>query len=168
MSQEGYLQIGADSPQIWCHHYFFADVSQKEAITEALAAAFGGDVHVHENTWSGLNGIITAMRLLMVFMYIVVAFFIFVVTIMTGTRLLVFEQRDIGIYKSMGFTDRVLRFSFATRFSLTAGIGSLIGSVLAAIFTDSLVAAVTLLFFFFAYVAAGKIKGIDMTLLISE
>ncbi|MCD8120718.1 MAG: FtsX-like permease family protein [Clostridiales bacterium] len=193
MSREGYLKIGADSPQIWCHHYFLADTSQKEAVTEALTAAFGGDVHVHENTWSGLNGMIAAMRLLVIFMYGIVALFILIVTVMTGTRLLGFEQRDIGIYKSLGFSNRLLRLSFAIRFALTAVIGSVTGSVLAAVLTDPLVSAVmklagisnfasspsivqilipglvvTLLFFLFAYAAAGKIKKTDLTVLISE
>lgn len=184
MSREGYLKIGEDRPQLWCHHYFLADASRKAEVTEALTGMFGGDVHVHENTWSGLGGIIAAMRILVVFMYGITAFFILTVTAMTGTRLLLFEQRDIGIYKSLGFTDRLLRLSFAMRFGLTAGLGAVMGSVLTAILTDPLVSSVmklagisnfasspsfgavllpgmvvTLLFFLFAYLAAGRIKG---------
>lgn len=37
MTAEGYLLIGRDDPQIWCHHYFLADPSQKAAINGALA-----------------------------------------------------------------------------------------------------------------------------------
>lgn len=62
MNREGYLTIGQDDPQIWCHHYFLADASTKAAITEELLEAYGGDVHVHENTWPGLLGIISAMQ----------------------------------------------------------------------------------------------------------
>lgn len=193
MSREGYLKIGRDSPEIWCHHYFLADPGQKAAVTEALTTTFGGDVHVHENTWPGLFGIISAMHLLLAFMYGMVIAFVLTVTAMTGSRLLRNEQRDIGIYKSLGFTDRMLRSSFALRFGLTAGIGSILGTAAAAILTDPLVSAVmklagissfssnpsiselllpglvvTSLFTAFAYFAARKIRRTDLTVLISE
>lgn len=193
MSQEGYLKIGQDSPEIWCYHYFLADPTQKAAVTEALTNTFGGDVHVHENTWPGLFGIISAMRLLVIFMYGMVIVFVLTVTAMTGARLLRHEQRDIGIYKALGFTDRMLRGSFALRFGLTAGIGSVLGSVIAALITDPLVSSVmklagissfasnpsipelllpgivvTALFTAFAYFAARKIRKTDLTILISE
>lgn len=189
MTKAGYLLIGRDDPQIWCHHYFLADSSRKAAITEALENAYGGDVHVHENTWPGLDGIISAMRALMIFMYIMVTAFILIVTIMTGSRLLAAEQRNIGIYRTIGFTARQLRISFG----LTAAAGAALGTVLAALCTDPLVssamklvgisnfvsetsagstlfpAAVVIgLFSVFAYAAAEKIKKADLTALITE
>ena len=82
------------------------------------------------NTWPGLFGIIAAMRV----MYGMVTVFIFIVTIMTGSRFLMVEQRNNGIYKSLGFTDRQLRFSFALRFCMTAAVGSILGLALVAIF----------------------------------
>lgn len=142
MNREGYLKIGRDDPQIWCHHYFLGDPTQKAAVTEALDAAFGGDVHVHENTWPGLFGIISAMQALVAFMYAMVLLFILIVTVMTGSKILSAEQRDIGIYKAIGFTDRQLRLSFSLRFGMVAALGSVIGVLLAAVFTDPLVSAV--------------------------
>ena len=193
MTAAGYLKIGRDDPQIWCHHYFLTDPSQKTAITEALEAAYGGDVHVHENTWPGLFGIIAAMRALLVFMYGMVAVFILIVTIMTGNRLLAAEQRNNGIYKALGFTNWQLRFSFALRFGVTAAVGGMLGLALAAAITDPLVssimklagisnftststwnstvlpvAVVIGLFTLFAYLAASKVKRTDLTVLISE
>lgn len=193
MSREGYLKIGRDDPQIWCHHYFLADPTQKAAITEALETAYGGDIHIHENTWPGLYGIISAMGALVIFMGIMVTAFILIVTVMTGSKLLAAEQRDIGIYKAIGFTDGELRLSFALRFGMAALPGSLLGTALAAALTDPLVssvmklagisnfasypsagsvclpaAAVTVLFIFFAYLAAGKIKRTDLTILMTE
>ena len=193
MTAAGYLLIGRDDPQIWCHHYFLADPSQKAAITETLEDTYGGDVHVHENTWPGLFGIIAAMRALLVFMYGMVTAFILIVTVMTGSRLLIAEQRNNGIYKALGFTNRQLRVSFALRFGMTAAVGGTLGLVLAAIATDPLVssamklagisnfastatwnstllpiAVVIGLFTLFAYLAAGKIKRTDLTALISE
>lgn len=193
LSQAGYLKIGRDDPRIWCWHYFLSDPSQKAAITQALEERFGGDVHVHENTWPGLFGIIAAMRTLVAAMYITTAVFILVVTVLTGGRVLSAEQRDIAIYKAIGFTDSVQRLTFALRFGVTALIGSLAGTALSAALSDSLVSAVmklagisnfasgvsfggtllpvlavTLLFAGFAWLAAGKIKRTQLTSLINE
>ncbi len=193
MSRDGYLKIGMDDPQIWCHHYFLSDPSQKTVITEELEEAYGGDVHVHENTWPGLTGILAAMNALIAFLYIMVAAFILIVTIITGTRLLNAEKRSTGIYKAIGFTERQLRASFALRFGMVALIGAALGTVLAAVLTDPLVSAmmklagisnfasqttlentlfpagiVVLLFTAFAYVSAGTVKKTDLTILISE
>lgn len=193
MSREGYLKIGSDSPNLWCRHYFLADGSQKAVITGELEAAHGGDVHIHENTWPGLFGIISAMRALVAFMYVMVIAFILVVTVMTGNRILAAEMRDTGIYKAIGFTDRRLRLCFALRFGIVALIGSVTGILFAAFLTDPLVGAVmklagvssfasspgmlsvllpavvvTVLFMGFGYLASGKIKRTDLTVLITE
>lgn len=193
MSREGYLKIGSDDPAIWCHHYFLEDASQKEAIIVALEESYGGDVHVHENTWPGLYGIISAMQALLVFLYGMVAAFILIVTIMTGSKILSAEQRDIGIYKAVGFTSGQLRGTFALRFMIVAVLASIIGTILAAALTDSLVsivmrmagisnfssgmtagntlvpsAVVILLFTGFAYAVSWKVKKVDLTVLITE
>lgn len=193
MSREGYLKIGSDDPAIWCHHYFLEDASQKEAIIVALEESYGGDVHVHENTWPGLYGIISAMQALLVFLYGMVAAFILIVIIMTGSKILSAEQRDIGIYKAVGFTSGQLRGTFALRFMIVAVLASIIGTILAAALTDSLVsivmrmagisnfssgmtagntlvpsAVVILLFTGFAYAVSWKVKKVDLTVLITE
>lgn len=193
MSREGYLKIGRDDPNLWCNHYFLSDPSQTAAVTEALEAAYGGDVHVHENTWPGLYGIISAMRALLLFLYVMVIAFILVVTIMTGSKILSAENKDIGIYKALGFTSGQLRCSFALRFAMAAILGSIVGTLLAALLTDTLVsmvmkmagisnfsstpsagntlmpAAVVILFFaVFAYLASWKVKKVDLTVLITE
>lgn len=193
MSREGYLKIGSDNPHIWCWHYFLEDSSQKAAISEALEEAYGGDVHVHENTWPGLFGIISAMHALLAAMYAMVIVFILIVTVMTSGKLLSAEQKDLGIYKAIGFRTNTLRLTFAIRFGIAAFIGSAIGTVLAELLTDPLVstvmklagisnfasspsiesiilpsAIVILLFFCFAYIAAWKMKKTSLTVLISE
>lgn len=139
MNREGYLKIGRDYPNLWCNHYFLADSSQKEVIADALENAYGGDVHVHENTWPGLFGIISAMQALLLFMYALVAVFILIVTVMTSSRILSAEQRDLGIYKAIGFSSAGLRCTFSLRFAMVSFFGGLIGTALAALLTDSLV-----------------------------
>lgn len=193
MRREGYLKIGQDAPHLWCYHYFLVNPSVKAEITEALETAYGGDVHVHENSWPGLYGIISAMRALVLFMYGMVFVFTLIVTVMTGSKILAAETKDLGIYKAIGFTSTKLRFTFALRFCLTATIGSVMGILLAAVCTDPLVSAVmklagisnfashpgageilfpagvvVLLFMGFSYLAADRIKRVAVTVLIGE
>lgn len=193
MNREGYLTIGQDNPQIWCHHYFLADPSAKGAITEALEETYGGDVHVHENTWPGLLGIISAMHGLIAFMYGMIAVFILIVTVITGSRILTAEQKDLGIYKSIGCSAGMLRISFSLRFGIVAATGALAGTILAAALTDPTVSAVMriagisnfsshptlinvvipgltviLMFLTLSYLSAGRIKRTDMTILTAD
>lgn len=193
MNREGYLRIGNDNPHIWCLHYFLADTSKKSLIIQDLEDTYGGDIYVHENTWSGLSGIILAMQALMIFMYSMVVIFIFIVTVMTGSKILTAEQMDLGIYKVIGFQIKHLRFTFVLRFGLIAILGSIIGILLATVFTDPIVSAamklagisnfvsspsieniflpvgiVTFLFTGFAYLASKKIEKSNLTALISK
>lgn len=193
MSREGYLKIGRDDPQIWCHHYFLADTSRQAQVIQALEATFGGDAYVHENTWPGLAGIIAAMGALVVFLYAMAALFILIVTLMTGSKLLLAERRDTGIFRALGFPDGRLRLSFALRFGMAAAVGALLGGLLAAWLTDPLVsgvmklagisnfashpgvigalfpmAVVPLLFVAFGYLAGGKMRKAGLTAMIAQ
>lgn len=193
MNREGYLQIGQDYPNLWCLHYFLADSSQKEVIADALENAYGGDVHVHENTWSGLFGIISAMRALLLFMYALVIVFILIVTVMTSSKILSAEQRDLGIYKAIGFSSVGLQCTFSLRFAIVSLFGGLVGTVLAAVLTDSVVgsmmklagisnfssnpgfftavlpmAVVVALFTVFGWLSAVKIRKVPLAVLTAE
>lgn len=193
MNREGYLRIGNDNPNIWCLHYFLDDTSKKALIIQDLEDTYGGDIHVYENTWSGLFGIILAMQALMIFMYGMVIIFIFIVTIMTGSKILTAEQMNLGIYKAIGFQIKHLRFTFSLRFGLLAVLGSVIGILLSSAFTDPIVSSVmklagisnfssspslentllpagivTFLFTGFAYLASKKIEKNNLTALISK
>ena len=184
MSREGYLSIGEDDSRLWCYHYFLSDPSRKQALTEELEQTYGGDVHVHENSWPGLFGIISAMHVLIIFLYGVSAVFVCIVTGMAGARILDTEQKDIGIYKSIGCSVEMLRLSFALRFGLVAAVGAVIGTLAAVCFTDVIVSsvmrlagisnfasgnttgsilvpglAVTFLFLWFAWLLAGRIRN---------
>ena len=193
MSKEGYDFIETEDPHMWCHHYFLADTSQKQAIIEDLENTYGKDIHVHENSWPGLYGIIAAMNMLILFMYSIVVIFIMIVVALVGSKILTMEQKDLGIYKSLGFTNQKLRLTFAMRFGAVSFIGSIIGMVLSALLTDPLVSmvlklcgisnfashpgivsillpavVVVVLFVGFAYLLSKKIKKVDLSVLISE
>lgn len=193
MNREGYLKIGQDHPNLWCWHYFLADNAQKEAIADALENAYGGDIHVHENTWPGLFGIISAMQALLLFMYILVTIFILIVTGMTSSRLLSAEQKDLGIYKAIGFSPAGLRLTFSLRFAIVSLLAGLAGMALAAVLTDPLagsmmklagisnfssspgffaavwpVMIVTVLFTVFGWLSAAKIRKVPLAVLTAE
>ena len=184
MNREGYLSIGEDDSRLWCYHYFLSDTSRKQALTEELEQTYGGDVHVHENSWPGLFGIISAMHVLIIFLYGVSAVFVCIVMGMAGARILDTEQKDIGIYKSIGCSVQMLRLSFALRFGLVSAVGAVIGTLAAVCFTDVIVSsvmrlagisnfasgntpgsilfpglAVTFLFLWFAWLLAGRIRN---------
>lgn len=193
MSREGYLRIGNENREFWCHHYFLDDATRKQVITDALNKTYGGDIFVHENAWPGLYSIISAMHMLLFIMYLVTAIFILIVTVMTGNKIFLSEKRDVSIYKALGFTSSQLRTTFAIRYGVTALIGSMIGTVMSILFGDTLIAAlmklygissfvahpglitismpgiaVSALFALFAYFASVKIKHLDMRELIAE
>ena len=193
MSREGYARIGTLDPKLWCHHFFLSDPTVQDEVVDALDAAFGHDVHVHENSWPGLYGIISAMRALLVFMYAVVILFVFVVVVLTGSKLLLKEQKALSIYKAVGFPAGMLRVSFALRFLVVSLVGAALGIALSGVSTDPLVAVVmrlcgisnfsshpnmesvflpammvVLLFFVFSYLTAGKIKKTAFTVLVFE
>ena len=115
------------------------------------------------------------------------------VTLMTAGKLLGEEQKDLGIYRAVGFDAGRLRRSFALRFAITALCGSVLGTLLGALLTDPLTAVlmrmegisdfsshpglltilfpgivVTLLSALFAWMAAGKIRRVSLTVLVSE
>ncbi len=146
LSRDGYRKIGKETENMWCVHYFLKYASRQETIMQALDEAYGGDVYLHENSWPGLFGILSAMELLMYFMYGIAAAVILIVTALAGNRLLVMEQKDMGIYRTIGFTQAGLRISFALRFAIVSMIGALIGIAFSASFTDSLVATLLRMF----------------------
>lgn len=119
--------------------------------------------------------------------------FALTVVLMICTKAFIQEKTDIGIYKSLGFTAAKLRLQFAIRFLIVSVIGSLFGNVLCLLFSGRLLTmlltdigissfvvcytpftfiAPTVLicfsFFLFAYLAAGKIKKVQVRELIIE
>jgi len=193
MSREGYEQLAEVRPELWCTHYFLEDPAQKTEIMEELENAYGGDIHVHENAWPGLYGILGAMRTLLTVLYAVIALVVLVVVSMTAGRLLSVERRDLGLYRSMGFAAGQLRRSFSLRFALVSLAGAALGTLASLVLTDPLVAklmvfcgisdfasrpdmgsvllpcvVVTELFALFAWLSARSIQAIDLPDLFAE
>lgn len=193
MNREGYLKIAQDSKNIWCIHYFFSDVSKKSEIMEGLEGTYGSAVHVHENSWPGLYGILSAMHMILWVMYGIAALFILIVVWLSGSKVIYAEKKDIGIYKMIGFSEQRLRHLFTLRFGGIACIGSMVGTALSVILTDPVISFVMRMcgisnfeshpglievmtpmfiiagmFILCAYGISAKLKKIDISLLVAE
>lgn len=199
MSMEGFASIGGhwegDDPNQYgaYTYYIFEDSAKTEEITEWLTAGYGEDVALDKNNWSGLESILDVISAMNVSEYVISVFFVAIVAFMTGHRILYREKRDLGIYKSLGFSSGKLRHSFALRFAIITVLGSIMGVVGSAVLTDPLASAilriagvssitshldpvsmmlpaivVTALFYGFAWLMAGRIKKTGVEMLIVE
>lgn len=192
ISKEGWEGFESE-PVSFYHHYVLEDPSQTKELVALLKEEYGDRADIDENTWSGLESILTAMQALEIFMYVITAIFILVAVYLTGSKILYKEQHDMGIYKSLGFTAGKLRTCFALRFFVVAVAGSVLGNILSGLLTDPLTgtmlkmfgissfestlslfymifsgAVVSGLFLAFSYIAAGKIKKVEPEILIVE
>lgn len=192
MSRRGFQRINDDQNSYFTL-YRLSDTSKKQAVINDLKDNYGDKIDIDENTWSGLDVILSAFHALYALMYVIDVIFILVVIVLTGNKILYKERQDMGIYKSLGFSSSKLRVMFALRFGLVACIGSVLGVILSAVGTDSLAGAlliscgishftsklnllqaiwpaafVVILFMLFAYFAAGKIRKVDPVILIAE
>lgn len=141
MNREAYSKIGDASAYIWCHHYILSDHLRNDEIMKELQDKYKTDVAVHTNSWSGLDGIVSTMHLIIWMMYIIVITFIFIVILLTGNNLMRGEQRDLAIYKSIGYTSNKIRFAFVLRFGIVVAIGSFIGVLVSMVTADSIITA---------------------------
>ncbi len=131
--------------------------------------------------------------ILVIVVFAVSIIFSLVVINMICAKSFIKERTDIGIFKALGFTPQDLRTQFAFRFLIIAVIGSLLGGLASLFFTvpllemllrmvglakidasfDFLTFALPALaacvsFFLFSYIAARKIKKVEVRELISE
>lgn len=193
MSREGYAKIGNVNSYIWCNHYILADASVNHEIMTYLQNKYPVDLDIHTNSWSGLDGIVSTMHLLTKFMYAIVVIFISVVIGLTSSKMLLAEQRDMAVFKSIGFTSLSLRLAFAIRFGIVVAVGAVIGIALSCILADPVITIllklfgiskfestlgfgngilipviIIVLFVVFAYIYSSRIKKVDMINLINQ
>lgn len=135
----------------------------------------------------------TTCMILVASVFVVSILFSAVVISMICSKAFIRERTDIGILKALGFTAAGLRIQFALRFTVIAVIGSVLGGAASLFLTSPLLemlmrmvgltridANITLMtfippalaicgsFFLFAYIAARKIKSVEVRELISE
>ena len=192
LSMEGFSKIGDITGFIWCYHYILEDGSVRDYAMQYLQENYKG-IDVHTNSWSGLDGIVSMMHLLIMVIYLVAALFILTSVALISAKLLSAETSDTAIYKSLGLRGSTLRFSFALRFLLVSAVGAIIGTLVSSLLSGKLIGSlfkrfgigefdpapgilgtllppviVTALFFGFAFLLSRKIGRVNMIRLISE
>ncbi len=185
ISKEGFARFGSGETDFFAY-YRLHEPEKKGKIVENLTVVYGDRIQIDDNVWSGTDSILAAMEAIGILMYAVTVIFIFVVIIMTGSKILYREQSDLGIYKALGFSTGALRITCALRFTTVALIGAVLGCVFSAAFTDRIVGfflkmagissfsselgiwqmafpalGVMMLFTLFAYASAGKIRKVE-------
>ncbi|MCM1040048.1 MAG: ABC transporter permease [Ruminococcus sp.] len=195
VTKEGYESFYEEEVKESSYYIFYLleDASCIAEMKETLEETYGERITIDDNSWSGTDAVLLVTSVLMLFMLIITIVFILVTVSLTGNKILHKEQRDLGIYKSLGFVSEKLRLAFALRFGMTAALGSVMGIVLSAYLTDPLAdvilricgvshftskmdlfrmslpgVIVTVLFLAFAYLAAGKVKKVEPGILIVE
>ncbi len=195
ISREGYRRLldAEDEESSYYTYYLFQNTSMVEKISQFLQENYGEKINIDENTWSGVDSILLVLSVLMVFMYVITVVFVLITVTLTGSKILYKEQHDLGIYKSLGYESRKLRFAFALRFGIVSAAGAVLGILLSSVLTDPLASAmlkmcgvsqfvsslslfrmvlpafiVSAMFLLFAYFAAGRVKKVEPGILIVE
>jgi ABC-type antimicrobial peptide transport system permease subunit len=173
--------------------YTLKDDSQCIAIAEEINKAYSDIVTASGAEDSSMDLYEVARNGMTAVIYVISIVFSLVVVMMFCKKAFLQERRDIGIYKSLGFTSNALRLQFAVRFLIVALIGSALGSVLSLCFTQPVltmvfrllgissfntrftpvsfaipIAIIAVSFFSFAYLASGKIKKVEIKELVIE
>lgn len=186
ISKSGYERFGIEGKTEYFTYYRLEEAEKKDEIVKRLLDIYGDRIYVDDNIWSGTDSILFAMNAISILMYAVTVIFIFVVIIMTGSKILYREQKDLGIYKSLGFSSESLRMTFSLRFTVVASMGAVLGCICSAVFTDKIIGyflkiagisrfaseltlvqmvlpafGVVTLFTVFAYAASGKIRKVE-------
>lgn len=174
--------------------YNIADKEKLPEIVKMLNEKHGDILEAQEFDEAGSLGLyqnaLSAMKLVV---YLFSVIFALVVVNMVCKKAFLKEKTDIGIYKALGFTANKLRMQFALRYTIAAVIGSAFGVVLSLMFSGKTLNAllriigitnyavsytpetiifpigiICFCFFLFAYIAARKVKNVEVKELVSE
>lgn len=192
MSLEGYSKIGDITGFIWCYHYVMEDSSMGNYAYEYLKSHYQG-IDIHTNSWSGLDGIVHLMHILILILYGITALIILASVMLIAGRLLQSETFQMAVYKSLGLQTKSLRISFILRFFIIAFVGAALGIILSVLFANPLIrigfrsfgigkftigfsilghilplVVIPLLFMTFAWVYSAKLKKLSIVALIAE
>lgn len=171
-----------------------ADTSDRLTIADEINAKYSDIVTVVTNEVDPtLELYAVARNAMTVIIYVISVVFSLVVVMMFCKKAFLQERRDIGIYKSLGFTSGKLRVQFAVRFLIVSLIGSALGALLSVLLTQKIltaifrlvgissfntdftamsfavpVAIIAVSFFAFSYLASRRIKTVEIKELVIE
>ena len=181
---------------MYSRYYVLADQAAADVIAEEIARQYGDLLEVKvikDSDDLDMREFDMVVSLLKTVIYSFSILFALVVVAMVCNKAFIRERRDIGIYKSIGFTAKHLRIGFALRFLWIGMLGAGLGTILSILLSDKLLgiilrliglskvilhytwasllvpaAAVCLCFTLFAYMASHKIKRVATSELIAE
>lgn len=192
MPLEAAKKLGLED--IFYYAYSITDVAKCTAIADELNDKYSDIITATANESDPTLDIYTlVLDAMTAIIYAISILFSLVVVLMVCKKAFLQERRDIGIYKSLGFTSNKLRLQFAVRFLIVSLIGSAVGSVLSVLLTEDVltmvfrlvgissfnakfnvvsfivpIAIIAVSFFVFAYFASRKIKKVEIKELVVE
>ena len=192
MDMSGYSQIGDITGFIWCHHYILENGNIRDYCVNYLQKNYRG-IDVHTNSWSGLDGIVVMMHMVMAAIYVIAALFVTFAVWLNAKSIIEAEEKNLAILKGLGLRTITLRRAFAMRFLIVAALGAVIGSIVSGLFANRIILIafrmigigeftegisilgviipflfIPILFSVSAYLLSGKIKKISILNIIRE
>lgn len=192
MSLEGGKKVGINS--VYMYGFSLKNPEKAKSIADEINSKYS-DVLVAEY-YEGeiITGLYKdAVVAIQIIIYGLSVIFALIVVVMICSKLFLQERKDIGIYKSLGYSVISMRIQFAIRFLVIAIIGAVFGYILSMLFTEVLlgimlktiglcafkssvsmfsivmpVAVVCISFFVFAFFASRKIKTVEPRELVVE
>ncbi len=176
-------------------YYQLSDSSQVDKVLPLLKDQYGTSIDVVDSHSSNsyYDVIVLTINMTTYIIYAVSILFALVVVLLVCDRVFLKEKQSFGIYKAFGFTSTDLRLQFSFRFLIIAMLGCMLGILANILWSDWLMSIllnnvgitsyitdtsvttmivpfilISLCFFLFAYLIAGKIKRVDTKELIVE
>lgn len=191
ISDAGVRKLGYDQ-WLWSGYSLEDDKEQKK-IVEALNKKFGDFIEAKCTEGAMDDTYQLAIDAMQLIIYVFSIIFSLVVVQMVCSKAFIGERKDIGIYKSLGFTCEKLRLQFALRFLIVALLGSILGGgfcyilsgrmlcmLLSEIGLTNFVASfyiktvsipviiICISFFVFSYLASSRMKKVEIRELVTE
>lgn len=191
ISADGARRLGCDLWLWGC--YSLENEGEKDNIEASLNEKFGNIIEARVNEEMLDDTFQIAIDAMQLIIYVFSVIFSLVVVQMVCSKAFVGERKDIGIYKSLGFTCVKLRFQFAIRFLIVALLGSLLGSAICYALSGKMltvllyeagisnfqtrfgvmtfiipVSVICASFFIFSYFVSGRIKKVEVRELVIE
>lgn len=194
MTYAGYQKL-AGKQKYSTYRYKLLNKDVAEDIVKAITEKYSEDVAVAQESgvFDGMSVIVNAVNGIAVIIYMLAAVFIIVTIILVCGKIFAREKQNYGIFKSIGFTQVMLRRQFAIRFVITSVVGSVIGIILTLMLSDFIIGVIfstfgitnfsssfnmqsavipvlfmAVVYYIFSYLVSGKIKKVSPRILITE
>lgn len=132
MNTAGYKRLTGELPgQMW-YNYEVENKDAAAALVEEIGEKYGTtEVEISgRNIFDGINIIVDVVHGIVWLIYVIAAVFVIVAVSLVCGKMFRREQRNYGIMKAVGFTDRALRRQFALRFLCVSVAGCVGGGLL--------------------------------------